>query len=170
MRQDLKRRRSEAAFSLVEIVLALGVFSIAIVAIMGLFPSALNTSQRSRSEAIAAQIGRTVLANLRSADFDNAALVVDGANNGTVYVNLNNPVSRGVLYDANGKALGQVADPGAGGIIGTANKGASFVAIVKGQAVAGTVGLANVTVSVEFPPAAVAANRNRAVFATLISK
>jgi len=170
MRTSAKIRRAQAAFSLVEIVLALGVFSVAIVAILGLFPSALNTAQRSRAEAFAAQIGRGMLANLRAGDFDNAVLVVDGENNSAAYLNLNNAVARAVLFDASGKAVGQVSDPGAGAIVGSNNKGASFLAILKAEPVSGSPGLAKVTVSVEFPPGAVTANRNRAVFATLISK
>lgn len=57
---------SAQAFSLVEVVLALGIVAFAIVAILGAFPAALQTSRSSQSETRAAQIAQDVLVSLAS--------------------------------------------------------------------------------------------------------
>jgi uncharacterized protein (TIGR02598 family) len=51
----------QSAFSLVEVVLALGVISFAIVAILGVIPIGLQTSHSAQDETRAAQIAQTVL-------------------------------------------------------------------------------------------------------------
>lgn len=53
-------------FSLVEVVLALGVISFAIVAILGLIPTGLQTSHSSQDETRAAQIAQTILSSMAS--------------------------------------------------------------------------------------------------------
>src|SRR5947209_6065666 len=57
-------RRS--AFSLVEVVLALGIVSFAIVAILGLIPTGLQTSHSSQDETRAAQIAQSILSTMAS--------------------------------------------------------------------------------------------------------
>lgn len=54
------------AFSLVEVVLALGVISFAIVAILGVFPVALQTGHSSQNETRVAQIAQSVISTLSS--------------------------------------------------------------------------------------------------------
>lgn len=54
------------AFSLVEVVLALGVVAFAIVAILGAFPAGLHTSRSSQNETRAAQIAQDILTSLAS--------------------------------------------------------------------------------------------------------
>lgn len=53
-----------SGFSLVEIVLALGIISFALVGIMGLFPVALDTAQDSKAETFIAFIGQSVMADI----------------------------------------------------------------------------------------------------------
>jgi Tfp pilus assembly protein PilV len=57
----MKRR---AAFSLVEVVIALGIVSFAIVAILGLIPTGLQTSHSSQDETRASQMAQGILATL----------------------------------------------------------------------------------------------------------
>jgi len=57
---------SGAAFSLVEVVLALGVISFAIVAILGVFPIGLATGHSAQDETRAPQIAQTILAGFAS--------------------------------------------------------------------------------------------------------
>ncbi len=52
------KARAQAAFSLVEIILALGVISFAIVAILGMFPVAVRAATESQEETQAALIAR----------------------------------------------------------------------------------------------------------------
>jgi uncharacterized protein (TIGR02598 family) len=63
--QILQRERP-LGFSLVEVVLALGVISVAIVAILGLIPIGLQTGHSSQDDTRAAQIAQTVLAGMAS--------------------------------------------------------------------------------------------------------
>lgn len=53
-----------AAFSLVEVVLALGVFGFAIVAILGVIPTGLQTSRGAQDETRAAQIAQSIFGSL----------------------------------------------------------------------------------------------------------
>ena len=54
------------AFSLVEVVLALGVISFAIVAILGVIPTGLQTSHSSQDETRATQIAQDILGSIAS--------------------------------------------------------------------------------------------------------
>jgi uncharacterized protein (TIGR02598 family) len=58
--------RRSSAFSLVEVVLALGVVAFAIVAILGLVPTGLQTSHSSQDETRAAQIAQSVINTMAS--------------------------------------------------------------------------------------------------------
>lgn len=60
----IKSSRIANAFSLVEVVLALGVVSFAVVAILGILPVGLNTSHSAQDETRAAQIAEDILASL----------------------------------------------------------------------------------------------------------
>lgn len=54
------------AFSLIEIVIALGVISFALVAILGMFPVAMKASRESQEETRTAAIAQLVFSQLRS--------------------------------------------------------------------------------------------------------
>jgi uncharacterized protein (TIGR02598 family) len=58
--------RTRHAFSLVEVVLALGVISIAIVAILGVIPTGLQTSHSAQDETRAAEIAQSVISVMAS--------------------------------------------------------------------------------------------------------
>src|SRR5437588_2740362 len=58
--------KRNTAFSLVEVVIALGVVSFAIVAILGLIPTGLQTSHSSQDETRAAQMAQGILAGMAS--------------------------------------------------------------------------------------------------------
>jgi len=60
------RKFTESAFSLVEVVLALGVVAFAIVAIFGALPAGLNAGHSSQDETRSAQIAQDVLTSLAS--------------------------------------------------------------------------------------------------------
>lgn len=69
-------RRVEPAFSLVEVVLALGVVSFAIVAILGVIPVGLNAGRSSQSETRSGQIAQDILSSLASQSQANFATCV----------------------------------------------------------------------------------------------
>jgi Tfp pilus assembly protein PilV len=58
--------RRQLAFSLVEVVLALGVIAVGVVAILGLFPTALQTSHAAQDETRAPQIAQDIIASISS--------------------------------------------------------------------------------------------------------
>lgn len=59
-----------AAFSLVEVVAAVGVVAIGIIAILGLLPAGLNSSRDTANETRAALMAQSVYTTLRSQPFD----------------------------------------------------------------------------------------------------
>jgi uncharacterized protein (TIGR02598 family) len=67
------------AFSLVEIVLALGIISFAIVGIMALFPAAMHSAQESQRETRAAFIARQIFSDLKTRSGTNT-FVADTSN------------------------------------------------------------------------------------------
>jgi type II secretory pathway pseudopilin PulG len=67
--------RLPGAFSLVEVALSLAIISFAIVAIMGLFPVAMQTARESNRETRAALIARRIVDELQSLPGTNTALV-----------------------------------------------------------------------------------------------
>jgi type II secretory pathway pseudopilin PulG len=56
--------RDQAAFSLIEIVLAIGIVSFALIGILALFPVALNSAAESQRETQAAFIARAIFSDL----------------------------------------------------------------------------------------------------------
>ena len=67
--------RRPSGFSLVEVVLALGVLAFSILAIMGIIPAGLNSSRSSQDETRAAQLAQMVFASLASGAPSNFANV-----------------------------------------------------------------------------------------------
>ena len=57
-------RRRQLAFSLVEVVLALGVIAVGITAILGVFPTALQTGHSAQDETRAPHIAQSVFGSL----------------------------------------------------------------------------------------------------------
>lgn len=94
---------SRRGFSLVEVVLALGVISFAIVAILGVFPVGLNTSHSAQDETRAPQIAQTIFATLTSQTFNAVSIKLyesDGDPNGSVDIDLT--LQNGVDPNLNG--------------------------------------------------------------------
>ncbi len=66
-RTMIQERRSRGAFSLTEVVLALAVFSLAIVSLLGLMSIAMSTQRDSVMETNAANVAASILNQRRSA-------------------------------------------------------------------------------------------------------
>ncbi len=66
MRYSIAKRTSLAAFTLVEVALAMGVASFCLVAVMALVPLGVDTSQLASDQATASSILTHVLADLRA--------------------------------------------------------------------------------------------------------
>jgi type II secretory pathway pseudopilin PulG len=79
MKTQLGNRRLRDAFSLVEVVLALGVIAIAITAILGVLPVALSTGHSAQNDTRAAQIAEDMISAMASqapTNFTNVTLPV----------------------------------------------------------------------------------------------
>lgn len=59
-------REARSAFTLVEVVIALGVVAFAVIAILGLIPIGLQTGHASQDETRAAQIAQTIFSSMAS--------------------------------------------------------------------------------------------------------
>ncbi len=105
-----KASRSFGAFSLVEIVLALGIVSFAIVGIMGLFPVAMRSALESQRETRAAQIAQQIFSDLRSGKSGSTYLAI-GTNiidpSMRTNVNLKMPGVYQISYSDEGNPVGQ---------------------------------------------------------------
>src|ERR1041384_4381663 len=69
------QRRSVAAFTMVEIAIALGVIAFALIAIIGVLPSGLQVGRDNREETIINQDARLLLEALRNGSRGNGAPV-----------------------------------------------------------------------------------------------
>ena len=58
------KRRSDSSFSLVEVVLALGVIAFSLVAILGVFPAGLASNRASINDTRAAQLVQAIIATI----------------------------------------------------------------------------------------------------------
>jgi uncharacterized protein (TIGR02598 family) len=152
-----------SAFSLVEVVLALGVVSFAIVAILGVLPIGLQTSKSGQDETRAAQIAQAVLASIASqapSQFDNVLVPLNDDSNSTVPLHLNTGETATLYADNNGKLTPTIA-------------GAVYLVRVKTNSspTGFDPGYANqVTISVIWPAAAPAAQQTSRDFVRIISK
>jgi type II secretory pathway pseudopilin PulG len=77
------RRARTRSFSLIEVVIALGVIAVGVVAILGVFPTALQTGHSAQDETRAPEIAQTIYGSLvaqASSQFSNMRfLLSDGA-------------------------------------------------------------------------------------------
>jgi uncharacterized protein (TIGR02598 family) len=70
-RRLISHPRSAKAFSLVEVVLAIGVVSFAMMAMLGTLPVGLKSSQQSRGQVATANISRQLQGELQQISFNN---------------------------------------------------------------------------------------------------
>jgi uncharacterized protein (TIGR02598 family) len=159
-----RRRSSGVAFSLVEVVLALGVISFAILAILGVFPVGLSTGHSAQDETRAPQIAQMILSSLTaqaSTQFNNVLMPLPNIQ--TVAVDLSSsasPTTPNLYADNNGQ------------LITTATNATYAVTIITDNTPAGfDTGYANkVTVVVGWPANAVAVNQTRRSYTRIVSK
>lgn len=151
-------RRS--AFSLVEIVLALGIISFALVGIMGLFPVAMKSAQDSQRETRAAQIAMQIFNDLRGTPGTNS-LIATGTNllATQLRVNLTNGSTNYVCYDRDGTTIGTNVTPDA-----------IFVSEIRVVPNTPMAGVSQVQASIETPANAPTNARSRYVFVTLMDQ
>jgi len=160
-------------FSLVEVVLALGIVSFAVMGIIGLFPVAMRSAQESQRETRAAVIAQQIFSDLkcfpgtntflvRGPSASNAASIITG-------INLSSSNNYILAYDSQGTGLSTVIPASSfSNSITAAN--AAFVAQVQLSPNTPTNGLCRVQTTVETPAVAPSASRSRYVFVTLLNQ
>ncbi len=168
------RFAGSGGFSLIEIALALGVVAIALVAILGLLPVALDAAQESRNQARATFISQLVFGDLRSGVYTNAPVTTVLEANGTqtqaaLDLSTNATHSFYVAYDESGRPMANLTSAQfALGFGGSAARPAAFLAQITGGPHDSIPNLARLEASVEQPAQAADANRRRYYFTTLI--
>lgn len=147
------------AFSLIEVVLALGIISFALVGIMGLFPVAMKSAQESQRETRAALIARQVFSDLGTMSGTNRALIIGQDPADRITVNLANAGSNTVYFNDAGIPLGTTSTPEA-----------LFLADVVVTPNTPVSGISHVQTTVQTPAAAAATNRSSYTFVTLMNQ
>lgn len=170
-----RARNPAAGFSLTEVVVALGVATVAIVSILALFPVGFDTVRESAAETQAAVLARTIASDLvsgvRARGFTNSILLAGNDNmNSSLYraVNLSQPSTNVIAYRYEGhwfgvagyepQTLKAMTDNLTSEAATVAN--ADFLAAVAVEPVAGMTNmLAQVTIRISAPASVTLTNR-----------
>jgi len=150
---------SISAFSLIEIVLALGIISFALVGIMGLFPVALRSAQESQRETRAALIAQQIYSDLASMSGTNRFITTGTNANDRTSIILTTLATNTVYYSDSGSPLGTSANPDA-----------SFLANVAVTPNSPVAGLSHIQTTIETPSVAASTNRSKYTFVTLMNQ
>lgn len=81
------RRRARAAFSLVEVVLAIGIVSFAFVGMFGLLPAGLSTFRQAIDNSVGSQIVQRLVNEAQQTDYDPTLIAITAAQPSTRYFN-----------------------------------------------------------------------------------
>lgn len=156
-------------FSLIEVALALGVAAISLTAILGLFPTAVETAREARRETRATFIAQSVLSDLRAGDPAAVRLKSGpGDSDFTAAADLTTASGTKTLaFDDEGSPLAEVTANFDAPVRSPAD--ASYGARVAWEPAPSPSRLIRLTVTVETPLAAPAADRRRYPFTTLLA-
>jgi len=157
-----------AAFTLVEIVLALGIISFVMVAIFGLFPIGYGNALESRRETRAAYLAEQILADLRAASFYNARILVEdtsGELDALSPLDLSVSGRRVLACDSRNVILRDVEE--AAYTSGAAAGDVEFLALIEVRPT-GFQDLSEISVEVSAPSSSPLSGRSRHSFVTLI--
>lgn len=158
------------AFSLIEVVLAIGVIAFALVGIMGLFPMALRSAQESHRETRATMIAQQIFSDLNVLTSTNRMLVrgptASTPANVVTNFSLAANSSTNLAYDENGTGLTDIITDGN---FAAPYPAATFLAKVTVDTNTGTPNLSRVQTTIETPAAAASPHRSRYTFVTLMN-
>ncbi len=158
------------AFSLIELVLALGVVAFALIGIIGLFPVAIKSAQASRHETRATLIAQQIFSDL-VVEKGSCRLVVMGPS-----ASEPSSVKRDFSLAVDGNEEFVAYDEDGVGLTGTGGEAftngyapASFLARIEVDTNTGIPNLSRVQTTVETPAAAPSSNRSKFTFVTLVN-
>ncbi len=160
-------------FSLVEAALSLAIVSFAIIAIMGLFPVALQTARESNRETRATLIARRIVDELQSLPATNTGLVrgpsVTNSDWHIAGLDLSTPSTNVLVYDEQGEGLtNQVAPELFQNPISEPD--AYFAAEIRVTPNLPRPGISRVQATVEAPSSAPSSRRSSFVFVTFMNQ
>ena len=154
--------RSVKAFSLIEVLVAIGIVSFAVVAIVGMLPIALNTAKDSMLETDAAIIAQRVFAELQASTGTNRPVSIS-AHGDTKAIDLS---LDGTNYLAFSDTCEVQSSPASEATIN--DMGVQFLGIVSVATNTGISNLSRVEVSITSPASAPASSRKTNAFVTLM--
>ena len=159
--------KASSAFSLFEIVLALGVVAFALIGIMGLFPVAMKSAQENQRETRATLIAQQIFSDLRVRAGTNRLMVCgrSAAVAGSLKTNFSLAVNGNtefLAYDPDGTGMADIS----GAVFTNGCPSALFLARVEVDA--GVPHLSRVQATIETPAPAHSTNRSKYAFVTLI--
>lgn len=114
MKTRLILRNRLTAFSLIEIALALGIITFALVGIVGLFPVAVGAATDSQQETQAALIARSIFNQLQATPDTSTRKVTTGDSyddSASAEINLEATADTTIGYDVDGNPLSNPDDP-----------------------------------------------------------
>ena len=167
------RLRQSRAFTLVEVVLSMGIFGFAVLAIFGMIAASNTSMQQSSFESRATLIARQIFDDLRQPLSDVSAQRIITGGGATMPVAANSGAFGPCLYyfDAQTQLIGQLKSP----VVladayndPAADRDAAYLALVTGTQVGAATDLSQVLVTVESPASSPAAKRNRQRFVCLV--
>lgn len=172
-RLNCSRRGLTSGFSLIEIVLAIGIMSFALVAILGLFPIGLSTAAESKAETRIALIAQTLWAELQAghdpaSSPPSTALFTNAKGTMTQTIPLTTDGNVAIGFDDSGVVTGLIGNPD------NIHPQSAFIARVgidyqdPADPASEFPGLTRVDIVIEHPGAAPAAHRKSTTFVTLI--
>ncbi len=154
-------------FSLIEVVLALGVIAFALVGIMGLFPVAMKSAQESQRETRATLIAQQIFSDLRVSAGTNRFVISGATANDTNSLSL---ASDGNLYLAFGTNGSPITSVNAAAFTNSyPDLTASYLANISVDTNTGTSNLSRVQTTIETPASAPSAARAKYTFVTLMN-
>lgn len=105
---SLNSKRQNAAFSLVEVTIAIGIVAFGFVAIFGLLPTGMTIFRQSINTTVTAQIAQRIINDARQTDFD--ALITD-AGNSTIALSPANMTGRKAVryFDDQGNEVAKIS-------------------------------------------------------------
>jgi len=156
-----------AAFSLVEIVLALSVIAFAIVGIMGLFPVAMRSAQESQRETRSTLIAQRIFSDLRTLTSTNRLVNSGPQLSDTNTLDLSTNTTLYLAFSPEGTPVKAITDSEFSNPYTPTN--ALFLARVSVDTNTGSSNISRVQTVVETPAAAASTNRSRFTFVTLMN-
>ena len=160
--------RPARAFSLIEVVLALGVVSFSVLAIIGLFPVGYKNATESRRETSAAFLAQQISGDLRATPFTAATILCRGADGRLAALSQTVDLSVAGTYvlacDAQDNVLREIGS----GAYDAAYASADTAFLAQVRVVPLTGSLSRVEIEVSAPPAAVSSARSRFGFVTQV--